>query len=125
MKSLLVATMLLVQSPQAQTPVAPKDTAQAGPIVGQDTIDTVKSRYGKPNSVQTQGDGKTILVYISMRARVKGSSFIPVVGMFTGGAKGKTVIKTFIFGPDQKLENYSIASADSNCTASILGASCN
>jgi outer membrane protein assembly factor BamE (lipoprotein component of BamABCDE complex) len=50
------------------------------------TKEEVITLLGKPNADTMDGDGKEILTYASMKYRTRASTFIPVVGLMTGGA---------------------------------------
>lgn len=93
--------------------------------VGTDTAETVQSKLGKPFMIQRQANGSMMLIYSSTRTRVKGTSFIPVVGLFAGGAKSKASTKIFFFGPDGRLTNYTDSAANADCNVSIAGSRCN
>ena len=75
-------------------------------------------------SVTVIPDGTTIFVYLSSRTRVKGATFVPVIGLFAGGAKSHLSTKTFTFDGAGLLKTYTSSDADANCNTSIVGARC-
>jgi hypothetical protein len=127
---LMIAAAAIAVDQSAPNP-APTVPAQEAPALspdgfqsGVDTLATVSAKLGKPNSVTTMADGSTIAAYISSKTRVKGATFIPVVGLFAGGAKGSMSIKTFTFGKDGKLRTFTSSDTNTNCSSSIVGAGC-
>jgi hypothetical protein len=67
---------------------------------GKTTEAEVIAALGAPNSASVLSDGSRIDVYVHMSARANASSYVPVVGLFTGGAKGDSETAVFTFGPD-------------------------
>lgn len=51
---------------------------------GVTTIEDAERLLGQPNDVAKLPDGTTLVQYIYVCAKASGSSFIPVVGAFTG-----------------------------------------
>lgn len=106
----------------AATTVAP---AAVEPFaIGATTEQIVMERLGKPNSTTAMGDGTRILVYVSSKTRVKGASYVPIVGLFAGGAKSHVVVRTFSFGPDGVLRNYSTTDTSADCNVGLFNAGC-
>ena len=91
--------------------------------VGVATQADVVKLLGKPMFV-THSKGDTILAYSKMHATVKPESFIPVVGLFAGGARTKTKTTTFTFGADGLLESIDTTDSEADCTSSIIGMGC-
>lgn len=118
-----ILLMLAADVPAAVASPAP---APASPdyVIGKTTIAEVTAKLGKPGTVYGMADGTKIFTYVSSRTHVKGYSFIPVVGMFAAGAKGSTSIKTFTFGPDGILKNFTSSDTTSNCDVSVVGGGC-
>ncbi|MDE2403924.1 MAG: hypothetical protein KGM17_04300 [Sphingomonadales bacterium] len=107
---MLAALLMFVAAPSSAPAPAPMATSTPAPATSPDgftigiaTIKAVVSKLGRPNYTLNSSDGSVILSYVSIRGRVKGASFIPIVGMFAGGATGKASTKTFTFGADQDL----------------------
>jgi len=131
---LAVLAVVALDPQQATAPdVAPQPVpvAVAAPVVtddgfrfGVDTLASVTAKLGKPNTRQLGADGVTTIAYISVHAHIKGASFIPIVGIFAGGAKARTATKTFVFGPDGLLKSYSSGDSQMDCGASPFGAGC-
>ena len=80
--------------------------AVAGPItdeqlaalkVGVTTYGEVVAEFGRPATVETASDGSRVIVYTVTHTRAKVATFVPVVGMFAGGAKGSVQIDRFEF----------------------------
>lgn len=119
---LLAAQIVAAPSPQP-TPV-PTATPAPEYQVGVATIADVTAKLGKPNSVTSMSDGTKILVYYSSHTRVKGASFVPVVGLFAGGAKSRMSFKIFTFGPDGLLKSLTSSESQADCNVGIGGGGC-
>lgn len=74
----------------------------------------VETALGPPQSRTLFGDGQHQIVYVGVHAQAKVASFIPVVGLFAGGATGQTNIVTFTFDKGGLLQNYSSTEASSD-----------
>jgi hypothetical protein len=131
---MLVLSFLLLSSDQvAAAPVsepavtatsAPAVTSEDGFVVGRDTYETVTNKLGKPKFYMTNSDGTRIIAYSTMRGRVKGTTFIPIVGLFAGGAKASVTVKTFIFDKNGVLSSFTSSGGNSNCDSSVAGVDC-
>lgn len=111
----------------APSPAATAAVPQPSPdgfAIGVDTIATVQAKLGRPKASVHSSDGTTIFVYLSARTRVKGATFVPVIGLFAGGAKSHVSTKTFTFDGAGFLKSYTSSDADANCNTSIVGAHC-
>lgn len=130
MLSFFFAAALAAQAVPAATSTptpTPTPTPSAQPelfVIGTTKEQDVMAKFGRPNSISALGDGTHIIVYMSTKTRVKGTSYVPIVGLFAGGAKSHMVIRTFTFGPDGILRNYSTTDSSADCSAGLLGASC-
>jgi hypothetical protein len=105
------------------TPI-PTATPQPEFQIGITRLADVTAKLGKPNSTQTVSDGTVVVAYVSNRTRVKGATFVPIVGLFAGGAKSRMVVKVFTFGPDDLLRNFTSSDTGVDCNTSIAGANC-
>ena len=61
---------------------------------GETTKEEVVKLLWSPDQITRDSNGNTIMMYLYMRMTTKAASFIPVVGMFAGGAntQNQTVI---------------------------------
>lgn len=70
----------------------------------------IEAMFGTPTSVALMGDGRRSMLYthVDTETQVKGTTFIPVVGAFAGGATGKQRIQTLqvILGKDNVVDDY-------------------
>lgn len=73
---------------------------------GQTTQEEVISRLGQPTLITNSTD-RTIMVYSFTHAQARPASFIPIVGLFAGGADVRSSSASFVFGKDGKLERQS------------------
>lgn len=73
---------------------------------GQTTYADVTAQLGPPTSVSTKSDGTKIAVYYSIHAQARPASFIPVVGLFAGGADSRSSSVVFRFDAASKLIDF-------------------
>jgi hypothetical protein len=92
--------------------------------VGVTTYSDVAARLGKPSSVSVMSNGTRIVAYVGFKSHVKAATFIPIVGLFAGGATGDTSVATFAFGPDGVLQSSSATNAQVDCSVGIISAGC-
>lgn len=83
--------------------------------------DVIKS-LGTPQGVTKSTDGTRVLTYVGMHAQPKAASFIPVVGLFAGGAQTSTSVVTFNFGTDGKLTSMSSNQSQASARMGLGGA---
>lgn len=101
------------QPAAAPTPV--QAVSEEGFRTGVDTLAVVTARLGRPNMTESNSDGTTTIRYSSVRTHVKGATFIPIVGLFAGGAKGHSSVRAFTFGPDGRLKSFSSGDFQTQC----------
>jgi hypothetical protein len=84
--------------------------------VGKTSEAEVIARLGQPNGTSVAADGSRSDVYMHISAHANGASYIPIVGLFAGGAKSDSDTAVFNFGPDGILKSTSsnTAHADVN-----------
>lgn len=63
----------------------------------------VVKAIGPPQSTALLPDGRHQIGYVALSAHPHAASFIPVVGLFAGGASSQSDVTTFTFGTDGKL----------------------
>jgi outer membrane protein assembly factor BamE (lipoprotein component of BamABCDE complex) len=85
---------------------------------GKTTRAEVEAALGKPNGVSHSSSGVTAISYVFVTASPKAATFIPIVGMFAGGANAESATATFAFGPDNVLIS---SSSGSSRTSSAMG----
>lgn len=101
MKASFVAAAVLVGLWASAANCGPITDAQLASLkVGATTYADVVAQFGKPFAVEASSDGSKTLTYMTSKTHIKGASFIPVIGLFAGGAKGDTTTERFEFGPD-------------------------
>jgi outer membrane protein assembly factor BamE (lipoprotein component of BamABCDE complex) len=105
MRLRFVAPLALALVAAASAAVAGQITAEqvAALKVGEATYDQVVGQFGKPTTVETSSDGSRTISYVTTHTHVKATSFVPVVGLFAGGAKGSTAVERLEFDKDGKL----------------------
>lgn len=119
---LMLPFNIVLAAAAASAPAPP--TASSSITIGTTTMQAIMDQFGKPNSSTALGDGTQILVYVSGKTHVKGTSYVPIVGLFASGAKSSMAVRTFTFGPDGVLRNYTTTDTSADCSAGLLGASC-
>lgn len=72
----------------------------------------VEKSLGKPQTTGVSSDGTRSIAYVYSAVKMKGASFIPIVGLFAGGATGQTTIVNFHFDAAGKLLDYSSHNSD-------------
>ena len=87
--------------------------------VGVSTSAEIIGKLGKPNTVEQSSDGHKTLTYSSSRTHVKGATFVPIVGLFAGGATGDVTWDRFEFGSDGVL--IKAATSDTHVDCKTLG----
>lgn len=108
-----VVALALVAGTASAKPVSSADAAQFQ--IGSATYDDVTGKLGKPATVTTNSDGTVEIAYASTSTHVKAASFVPVVGLFAGGATGKVSVLKFTFGPDHVLKSTTTADSAVDC----------
>lgn len=78
---------------------------------GETTEKQIVAKLGRPNSV-TIVEGKRLISYIGSQVQIKGASFIPIVGLFAGGADVQMTMATFHIDSNGVLEKVSYTSGD-------------
>lgn len=84
---------------------------------GVTTESDVVRALGQPQSTARLPDGTRVLTYAWTQAHIKGTSFIPFVGLFAGGVNSEGDEVTLAFGSDGKLSN--VSSTHSNTDAHL------
>lgn len=115
--SMLALTLLLAGCVSGGTQV--KDSALTQFQKGVTTEADVVKVLGPPQSTTTLGDGRRLVVYSGLHGQVKGTTFIPVVGLFAGGASVHQSTVVFTFGQDGKLIEYSSTQSDAGSTSGV------
>jgi hypothetical protein len=80
------------------------DQAVAAQIHKGDTKARVVELLGTPSNASLTGTGKEMLVWVFARSSVKGATFVPVVGLFAGGADTQLTTFQVVLGPDKLVE---------------------
>lgn len=83
--------------------------------IGSTMYSEIVEKYGKPMQTEMSSDGSRVLVYSVSRTRLKATTFVPVVGLFAGGAKADVTTQRLQFGPDGKLSNVVSSATHVDC----------
>jgi hypothetical protein len=82
--------------------------------VGKTTEAQVIAAFGTPTSVSFLQDGTKSDVYLHTAAHATAATYVPVVGLFAGGAKGTTDTAVFNFDQNGVLKSTSSSTAQSD-----------
>lgn len=113
MRGVVAAFLVLALAGSAAAKVTADDAAQFK--VGTATLSEIEHKLGKPQATTTNSDGTVVITYVSLRTHVKGATFVPVVGLFAGGASAQMDTVAFTFGPDGVLKSTSTSATDEHC----------
>jgi len=83
--------------------------------VGVTTYDQVIATLGRPVTTETSSDGSRAITYSVVKTHVKGATYVPIVGLFAGGATGHTVVDRFEFGPTGLLSKILTSETNVDC----------
>lgn len=72
----------------------------------------VISALGAPAMSSITLDGERVLIYSFAEYKIRGTTFIPVVGLFSGGSNVKANSAVFTFGKDRKLVSYTTSESN-------------
>jgi hypothetical protein len=75
---------------------------------GVTTESDVVRALGPPTAISSNSNGSAVLVYTGAHAQAKAATFIPIVGLFAGGATAEATSVGFRFGPDHRLIDYQV-----------------
>lgn len=89
--------------------------------VGKTTYAEVVKELGPPTSVTASSNGTRTAIYSYVMAKAKAASFIPVVGLFAGGADTRHTMTTFRFDATGVLTEYSTGDTSIAAGAGIAG----
>lgn len=87
--------------------------------VGKTTEAQVVAALGAPNQTSTLSDGTRLDIYMHIDAHANAASYIPVVGLFAGGAKGTNDMATFTFTSAGVLKSTSSSSGTTNVNTGL------
>jgi outer membrane protein assembly factor BamE (lipoprotein component of BamABCDE complex) len=115
--ALLCVLLLLTACASSGTRV--QDAALTQFQKGKTTESDVVKVLGVPQMTTTNSDGTRSIAYVYTHAQAKGASFVPIVGLFAGGAKGNINIVTFNFDPMGKLINYQASNSTTDVNTGL------
>ena len=114
----LAAVAVLAGCVSSGTKVSADDMAHLK--TGVTTEKEVIAKFGPPNQSTTQGDGSRTDMYMHISSSVHAANFIPVVGLFAGGASSHTDTVTFTFDPQGLLKSISSSSGQQDINTGLL-----
>ena len=87
--------------------------------VGSTTESQVMASLGQPNNVSTLQDGTRIDTYAHTAAHANGASYVPIVGLFAGGASGTTDSVVFTYDAQGVLRSTSSNRSQTNVNTGL------
>lgn len=88
------------------------DTLATKITKGVTTKDQVKALYGEPLHVSLTDGGSEVWTYEYSHAVAKAIDFVPIVGLFAGGADVKKNEVVFIFDAKNIVQNYTVHASE-------------
>lgn len=119
MKKFAAALAALVLTACASSGVRVTDEQMAQFHEGQTTKQEVIAALGQPTMTTKNMDGTTTLMYSYFESRVRGSTFIPIVGAFAGGADSRSNSVVLTFDQQDVLKSTSSSSSQYGTAAGI------
>jgi outer membrane protein assembly factor BamE (lipoprotein component of BamABCDE complex) len=89
------------------------DTVGTKVTKGVTTMDRVKALYGEPSSVSLTDGGNEVWKYEYAHATAKAVNFVPVVGLFAGGADVNKNEVVFLFDSKRVVQNFTVHASQS------------
>lgn len=111
-KFALIATILAICAGCASSGVQISEKAATQFKEGQTTEQQVIDALGKPSTILISG-GKKTLAYTGVQYQIQGASFIPIVGLFAGGADVQVTSARYTFS-NGILEQIAYSKSESN-----------
>ncbi|HUN52967.1 MAG TPA: outer membrane protein assembly factor BamE [Candidatus Sulfotelmatobacter sp.] len=111
----LVCALLAACASAGNEKVRTETMASVGAKVtkGVTTKDQVKALYGEPMSVSLTDAGGEVWHYAYAHATATAVSFVPIVGLFAGGADVNKNEVVFIFDKNNVVQNYTVHASQS------------
>ena len=89
--------------------------------IGKTTYEQVLSALGQPSARGQKADGSKVLVYTHTESTVRGATFVPVVGLFAGGADAHAQSVAFAFDTNNILKDYTTSQAQACTGNGVIG----
>lgn len=116
MRSIAAAAAAVVLAGCAASGVQVSEKAATQFVEGKSTEAEIVQALGRPTTVSIAG-GRRFIAYSGMQYQVKGATFIPIVGVFAGGADYTYSSAMFQIGADGVLEKVTYTSTGSGSRA--------
>jgi outer membrane protein assembly factor BamE (lipoprotein component of BamABCDE complex) len=95
------------------------DTVASKVTKGVTTEAQVKVMFGEPSDVSLTDQGSEVWKYVYAHATAKPINFVPIVGLFAGGADGTKNELVFIFDSQKVLLNYTVHASEMELTRNL------
>ncbi len=97
------------------------DTVSTKVTKGVTTKDQVRALYGEPGAVSLTDGGSEVWHYAYSHATATAASYIPIVGLFAGGANVEKNEVVFIFDKSDVVQNYTVHASQSTVQRGTSG----
>ena len=88
------------------------------------TYADVTGKLGRPTTIEAASDGTKTVTYSTTKTRVKGATFVPIVGLFAGGATAEVSLVRFSFDPAGVLTKAWSSDTHADCGVVMTGMNC-
>lgn len=119
-RAVVIFTLLLIQT----------SCASYGNKINPDYIATIKKgetteselikNIGNPSSIGILPDGQKLLVYTYVYSEAKASTFIPIIGLFAGGANTSTQTLHIWLNDSGTVSNYAFTKNNNELNTGLL-----
>jgi outer membrane protein assembly factor BamE (lipoprotein component of BamABCDE complex) len=118
-KELLVASLVYAMAGCVSSGTKVTADQQSAFQAGTTTEAQVIAKLGPPNNVATLADGSKMDMYMHIAASANAASYIPIVGLFAGGAKSTSDTVTFTFDSQGILKSTTSNRSQSNVNTGL------
>lgn len=88
-------------------------------VKGKTTYAEVVQQLGKPSQSTINSDGTRTAMYMYIQSQASAASFIPIVGLFAGGAESENTTVTLNFDNKSVLTSYTASEGGSSMGSGI------
>ena|SRR3989338_6635781 len=88
---------------------------------GQTTKQEIINLFGKPEMTELLGNGITRLTYLHTKAKVKASSYVPIVNLFSSGMDIDTDKLEILIGENDIVQKYVFSDSSNEMNSNLFG----
>ncbi len=116
--ALLIAALSLTACASYGTKVDANQAA--GFVKGKTTYSEVINKLGKPSQTAVSSDGIKVISYVHVEYSTKAATFIPIVGIFAGGADTQNSTVELTFDSHDVLTNYKFSDGSGSVSTGLV-----